>query len=146
MSEEKNLELMHNFNKLLEEGNIEKALSLCTEDVTFVNPFGKFSGKEQCGNYLKWLINGMQDMKFKSVGVGFFVQGDKGIDESIVKGKLNGEKVEFLGICTFQFSNGKIKEWHDVFDRLSIINQSVKSWLPKKMVNTIVQQSRKGLD
>jgi len=146
MSKENNTELMHNLIKSLEENDAEKALSLCTEDVTFVTPYGSFTGKEEVGNYFKWMFNAMHGIKFTKTGVGFLVQGDKGVDEHIVTGVHDGVPIEFLAICTYQFSNGKIKEMRDAFDRLTMANQAVKGWLPKKMVGAIVQKTSKGLD
>jgi len=145
MSDESNTALMHSLIKSLEENDAEKALSLCTEDVTFVTPYGRFKGKEEVGNYFKWMFNAMQGIKFTKAGVEFLVQGDKGVDEHIVTGVHDGVPVEFLAICTYQFSNGKIKEMRDAFDRLTMADQAVKGWLPKKMIGTIVQKTRDGL-
>ncbi len=115
-------------------------------DVTFVSPFGSFSGKEQVGNYFQWMFNTVQGIKFTKTGVGFFVKDDKGVDEHTVTGIYDGVPVEFLAICTYQFSNSKIKEMRDAFDCLTVVNQTAKGWLPKKIVGTIVQKGRKGLD
>lgn len=146
MSEEKNAELMHELIKALEENDTEKALSLCTEDVIFVSPVGTFEGKDKVGNYFNWMISTMQGINFTKTGVEFIVKDDKGVDEHIVRGVHEGEAVEILTICTYQFSYGKIKEMRDAFDRLAIASQAVKGWLPKKMVGVIVQKSREGLD
>ena len=146
MNEEENAELMHNLIMSLEENDAEKALSYCTDDVTFVCPFGTFSGKEQVGYYFNWMFNTMQNIKFNKSGVGFLAKDDKGVDEHMVTGIHDGVPVEFLAICTYQFSNGKIKEMRDAFDCLTIVNQAAKGWLPKKIVGTIVGKGRKGLD
>ena len=53
---------------------------------------------------------------------------------------------EFLAICTYLFENENIKEVRDTFDRLTMAGQAVKGWIPKKIVGTIIKQSRKGLD
>lgn len=146
MSEEKHAELIYGLIKALEENDIEKALSFCTDDVTFVSPVGTFSGKEKVRDFFKWMIDTIQEIKFTKTGIEILVQGDKAVDEHIVTGKHDGEEVEISSICTYQFSNGKIKKMRDAYDRLTLVNQAVKGWLPKKIVGAIIQQSRKGLD
>jgi len=146
MPDEKYAEMMKEFVKSLEANDIEKALSFCTEDITFVSPYGTYVGKEKVRLYLVWMLDTLQNMKFTETGVGILVKRDKAVYEHIITGKHEGSELEFLAICTYLFENEKIKEVRDVFDRLTMADQAVKGWLPKKMVGAIVQQSRKGLD
>jgi len=146
MSDEKYAEIMREFVRSMERNDIDKALSFCTEDITFVSPYGTFKGKEKVRLYLIWMLNTLKEMKFTETGVGILVKGDKAVYEHIITGKYDGSELEFLAICTYLFENEKIKEVRDTFDRLTMADQAVKGWLHKKIVGTIVQQSRKGLD
>jgi len=146
MSDEKYAEMMREFVGSLEAGDIDKALSCCTEDITFVSPYGTFKGKEKVRLYLLWMLDTLQYMKFTETGVGILVKGNKAVYEHIITGKHQASELEFLAICTYRFENDNIKEVRDTFDRLTMADQAVKGWLPKKIVSAIVQQSRKGLD
>ncbi len=146
MSDEKYAEMMKEFVKSLEASDIEKALSFCTEDITFVSPYGTYEGKEKVRLYLIWMLDTLKDIKFSETGVGILVKGDKAVYEHTIKGKHDGIDLEFLTICTYLFENKKIKEVRDTFDRLTMADQAVEGWIPKKIVGAIIKQSRKGLD
>ena len=146
MSDEKKKEVMHTFVKSFEEMDVEKALSLCTDDVTWTTPFGIFKGKEEVKRYLDWNGTNTKDVKFTESGSGILVQGDIASFEHRISGIMQGEKVDFLAMCTYQFSGDQVKEMKTVFDRLDIAEQATSTWLPKKIVNTLVSQLHKGLD
>ncbi len=146
MSTEKNLELMREFVDSIEEEDIEETLSFCTEDIRFVTPFGTFEGKEEVRRLLKWLSGNLQDMEYTETGAGIFGEGDKAAYEHTLTGKYDGEEIEVLMICTYQFNNGKIKELHYTMDTLELAKQATEGFLSERMVGTIYKQTRKGLD
>ena len=45
-------DLMKGCLKAMEENNIEKTLSFFAEDGVFINPFGRFQGKEQISKFM----------------------------------------------------------------------------------------------
>lgn len=146
MSTEKMIEVMHTFVKCFEEMDVEKALSLLTDDVTWKTPFGIFKGKEEVKRYLEWNGKNSKEIKFTTSGPGILVQGDVASFEHRISGIMQGEKVEFLAMCTYQFEGDRVKEMKTVYDRLEIAEQATSTWLPKKIVNTLVSQLSKGLD
>jgi ketosteroid isomerase-like protein len=146
MSDEKKKEIMHTFLKYFAEMDVEKALSLCTDDVTWATPFGFFEGKEEVKRYLDWMGNDFKEIKVTETGPGILAQGDAASYEHHISGILKGEHVDFLAMCTYKFSGDQVKEMKTVFDRLAIAEQATSTWLPKKIVNTLVNQLNKGLD
>ncbi len=146
MSDEKKKEVMRAFVKSFEEMDVEKALSLLTDDITWVTPFGTFKGKEEVKRYLDWNGKNSKEVKFTESGPGILVQGDIASFEHRISGIMQGEKVDFLAMCTYQFSGDQVKEMKTVFDRLDIAEQATSTWLPKKIVNTLVNKLHKGLD
>ncbi len=146
MSKEKHAELMRQFVRFIEENDIEKSLSFCTDDIRLVNPFGTFEGKEEVRRYFEWMSDNIQDMEYTETGGGMLVEGDKAAYEHTLTGEYEGEEVESLVICTYQFSDDKIKEMHYILDTLEIAKQAASGLLSEKMVNTVYNQTRKGLD
>lgn len=146
MAEEKYAELMRELISSLEAKDIEKALSLCTEDVRFVTPFGTFEGKKEVRRLLEWMSGNVQDMNYTETGAGIIVQGDKAAYEHTLTGKYDGEEVQLLMICTYQFRDEKIKELHYTMDTLELAKQASEGFFSEKMVNTVYKQVRKGLD
>ncbi|MFO7793268.1 MAG: hypothetical protein R6W73_09890 [Candidatus Saliniplasma sp.] len=49
-------------------------------------------------------------------------------------------------ICTYQFSDEKIKELHYTMDTLELANQAAEGFLSKKMVGTVYKKVREGLE
>ena len=146
MSDEKKMEVMRTFVKCFEEMDVEKALSLLTDDIAWATPFGTFTGKEEVKRYLDWNGTNSKEVKLTETGPGILVQGDVASFEHRISGIMQGEQVDFLAMCTYKFSDDQIKEMKTVFDRLAIAEQATSTWLPKKIVNTLVNQLTKGLD
>jgi ketosteroid isomerase-like protein len=146
MSNEEKAEMMREFVKALEIFDLEKAYSLCADDLVWVMPMKTYKGKEELRSFFNWLRNTVKDYKITEKGNGILVQGDKAFFEHTMSGIMQGEKVSYLALCAYEFNDGKIKELRTVFDRLAIAEQASSKWLPKKFVNTIVSQMQKGLD
>lgn len=129
-----------------EKGDLNKMLSLFTDDITFINPFGTFEGKAEAERYLSWNLKNVKVEKISDEGIGILVEGDKAFYDHKVVCQLGDTTAEFSVMSSYEFSNGKFKLWRTIFDKLSIAEQTAKGFLPQKMVGAIVQKARKGLD
>lgn len=146
MFSDRKADLMREFVKAGEQQDIDKALSLCTDEVVWETPVGTFRGKEEVRRYMVWNGENTKGAKFEDTEIGILVQGDKGSYEHKFSGIVQGEKVNMLMMCTYEFSNDHIKSMKTVFDRLAIAEQASSKWLPKKIVNTLINTLQKGLD
>lgn len=146
MSEKENANVIRELVKALEVGDVDKILTLFTDDITHVNPFGTFKGKQEVKRYLKWNAETFQDLKIYETGAGILIKEDKAFFDHKITGTADGVHCEVLAMSSYEFSNGKMAVWRAVYDRLNITEQAVQGWLPNKMVGAIVQQLRKGLD
>jgi uncharacterized protein YaiE (UPF0345 family) len=87
----------------------------------------------------------MEDSSFTETGIGILVQGDQAVFEHALSGTYEGEKVEWLALCVYEFSGGKIQQMRTVSDRLSILQQAAKGWLEETVVSSLVNRAEKGL-
>ena len=143
---EKKIEgIMRDFVKAIEEQNVEKALSLLTDDAEYVAPEGTFKGKEELRRYLTWGTRTAPNQKVRDAGIGIMVKGNRAVFEHIVEGTHEGKKYEALTICVYEFSDEKIQHMRTVVDRLSIAKQVAKGWFAKRIMNSIVARAEKGL-
>ncbi len=138
-------ELMRDFVSSIESNDFDKASALCTDDLTWETSMGTFEGKEGLKRYFDWIADTVEDYKVTETGAGIIEQGDKALFEHEMSGVMQGEKVSFLAMCVYEFSGEKISKLRTVFDRLAIAEQASSQWLPKKIVNTVVNQLQKGL-
>jgi predicted ester cyclase len=127
------------------EGDVEKALSFCAEDATWIAPEGTFQGKEELRRYATWMKSALQDRSFTEEGIGILVRGDQAAFEHTFEGTFEGEKVRWLAMCAYEFSEGKIQHMRTVSDRLSILQQAAKGWLEETVVSSLVKRAEKGL-
>ena len=56
-----------------------------------------------------------------------------------------GEPCEWLGMCTYEFRDGKIQEVRTAYDRLTLIQQLTTGWLERKIVDAVARQAESGL-
>ncbi len=146
MSDEKYASMILELAGAFETGDLDKILSLFTDDITIVNPFGAFEGKAEAERFLSWNLKNVKIEKISEEGIGILVVGDKAFYDHKVVCQLDGTPVEFLVMSSYEFSNGKFKLWRQVYDRLAIAEQTAKGFLPQKTVGAIVREARKGLD
>ncbi len=143
MTNEEIANIMRDFGQTMAKGDVEKTLSFFTEDAVWVEPNGTFKGKDELRSYLSAQAKSMEDKTVTETGNGIIVQGDKAFFEHVLGATVQGRRAEFLAMCAYEFSNGKIKEVRATYDRLLIAQQAVKGWLPKMLVNFIVKQAEK---
>ena len=143
MTKEEIANIMRDFAEAMAKGDVEKELSLVTEDVVFVSPNGTFKGKDELRRHLSAEAESIQNMRVTETGNGIIVEGNKAFFEHIIAGTVQGKRAEVLAMCAYEFSDGKIKEVRSAFDRLSLAQQAAKGWLPKILINFIVKQMEK---
>jgi ketosteroid isomerase-like protein len=136
--------IMRECAKSLETGDVEKSLSLFTDDAVYDTPYGPYKGKEAIRKLLNAMARNMKGMKITESGNGIIMQGDKAFFEHMLSGTYQGKKYEMLGICAYEFKGDKISYMRTVFDRL-LTAQQVAPWFGKPMVNMVVSQSNKAV-
>ncbi len=145
MSEEQKAKIMRSFVDSFANNDMETVRTLCTDDFVWTTPMKKVYGMEELEHYFQWLADNVEGCKVTETGFGIMVKDDKAIFEHTISGRMQGEDVSFPAMCTYEFEGDKIKECRTTFDRMAIAEQASSSWLPKKLVNTIVGQMQKGL-
>ena len=137
--------LLRSFARALESRDLEKALSFFSPDAVYLTPNGQFTGTAGIRRYLRWMFETNSDMQIEESGVGILVSGNKAAFEHTVRGTFEGRKWELAMLCTYEFSDGKIRRILTVYDRLSMARQVAKGWLPQKAVGAVIKASEKGL-
>jgi len=145
MAENNIANIMRDYVKAMAEGDVEKTLSFCTEDVVSINSFGTYKGKEEVRRSLIALSQQMKDMRVTESGNGIIVEGDKSFFEHVISGTFQGRRFEGLAMCAYEFSGDKIKEVRMVWDRLLLAQQVVTGFPAKPLINFIVKQMEKGM-
>jgi len=143
MTKEEIANIMRDFVQTMAKGDVEKTLSFCTEDCVFVSPNGTFKGTDELRRQFSAEAESMQDTTVTETGNGIIVEGNKAFFEHVIAGTVQGRRAEVLAMCSYEFSDGKIKKVSSVYDRLSMAQQAAKGWLPKMLVNLIVKKAEK---
>lgn len=143
MHGEGNKETLRDFIGALEKKDIDMALSLCSDNATWITPEGEFSGCSKMREYLDWFsenITGIRDG-----GVGTLVSGDIGASEHVLEGTSEGENWEVQAVSTFELVSGKINRILTTYDRLSVARQVAKEGIAALAVNTMIDSMEEGL-
>ena len=133
-------DIIETFNKR----DIEKSLSLFTEDGTWVTPEGIFKGKEELKRYLMWVFRRSSEITVMGNETKILVQGNRAVRGSTFGGIWAGKKWESLIVLTFEFSDGKIQHLRSLYDRVSIAKQ-IATRCGKILVPYLTRQAEKGL-
>ena len=133
-------DILREFAKTMEKGDIEKTLSFVTEDIVWATPNGTFKGKVELRRFLS--SESMQEISVTETGNGIIAQGNKAFFEHILASTYQGRRAEWLAMCAYEFEGDKIQHVRTTFDRLLLAKQ-VTSGLPKLLVNQIIKQSEK---
>jgi len=129
----------------LEKKEIDKTLSLFTDDATWFTAEGTFIGRDEIKRYLAWMSKTLTDMKFTDSGVGIIIQGDKAVYQTTYESTYEDIKIKVGNVCTYEFSGDRIKNHWIITDRLSVAKQAAKGPIARMAVNTIVSRIEKGL-
>jgi len=143
MAEKEIENVIRNLIDSLEKKDIDRALSLLTDDSTWSIPQGTFRGRDEIKRYLAWLGN--YDIKFTDDGVGIIIQGNKAAYQSTYDATYKGTTIKVSNICTYEFSGDRIKNHWTMMDRLSMVKQFATGPIARKVVNSIIAQTEKGL-
>jgi len=145
MAEVEVKDMMRDFVKVIEQGDVEKALGFLTDDVTYSVPQGSFKGKEEVKRLLTWMTQTMSGIKVTESGNGIITAENKAVFEHDIEGTVEGQRVKYLAMCAYEFKDGKIQHLRTVFDRLAMAQQAATGWFAKMAVNGIVKRMGKGL-
>jgi ketosteroid isomerase-like protein len=145
MNEEKRKNTVRKFLAALEERDVEEVLAFLTDDATWITPAAKHEGKDAVRRYLAWEFETVPSLSISETGAGLMVQGNQALIEHTLAGTIRGEPCEWLGMCAYEFCDGKIQEVRTVFDRLTLVQQSATGWLETKMVDAVASQTESGL-
>jgi len=140
MAEAEMANIMRDFVKSMEKGDVEKALSYLTDDADWVAPNGTAKGKDELKRMLS--SEAMRNVAATETGNGIIAQGNKAFFEHILETTYRGRKAKWLAMCAYEFSGDKIQHIRAAYDRLSVAQQ-VTSGLPRMMINQIVKQTEK---
>ena len=112
MSDKKFEAIIRDYADALEKNDADRALLFFTDDAVWLNPKGRFEGKEEITKYLAWLFKTVSNMKFIDDGVGIIVQENKGIFQHIFECTIRGSKMKIPTFCTYLFEDWKCrKHW-----------------------------------
>ena len=136
---------LREFVTALTKGDVEKAAALCTEDVVWETPEGRFEGIAELKRYVAWTTQIVAGMSYSESGVGILVEGDKAAFEHRFAGSYEGQPVEWLALCIYELVGGKIHRMRTMHDRLSILQQGAKGWLEETLIHSLVKRVEKGL-
>lgn len=146
MAEGKRKNIVREFLAAFEKRDMEKALAYLTDDATWVTPAAKYEGKDVVRRYLAWEFETVPSLTINETGAGLMVQGNQALIEHTLAGTIRGEPCEWLGMCAYEFRDGKIQEVRGVFDRMTLLQQSATGWLESKIVNAVASQTESGLE
>jgi len=144
MSEGEIRRVIGSFQEAVSNSDVEKIISLFADDATFVRPEGTFKGKEEIKRSFTWLLQNYS--KFALRETDLIVTGNKAALEFAAEGTTTeGVAHRLPGVLAFQFTNGKIWQVHDYYDRLLLAQQLAKGWLAKRIVSSFVSRMEEGL-
>ena len=138
-----NKKVLQDFVDALERKEIDRALSLCSENALWITPEGEFKGFGELRRYLEWFSENTTGIR--DGGIGIVVAGDRGASEHVLEGKSEGEDWEAQAISTFELVGGKINRILTTYDRLSVARQVATAGIAALAVNTIIDKMEEGL-
>jgi ketosteroid isomerase-like protein len=148
LSEEEQKTAIRGLNQAFEEivrmKDLDRLLSFYAEDAVLVAPEGKFDGKSQIGKYWKWQIQQMSEGTSKEIDM--MAEGNQLAAVHTISATLtNGAKWSTPIACFYKFSGQKIQHHTLYYDRISMAQQVVKGWFPKRIIGSVTGQMEKGL-
>jgi ketosteroid isomerase-like protein len=145
MTDQQIKDAIRGFLKSMTAGDTKQAITFLADDAVWVAPQGTFKGTAKIEKFMASLNKANKENKVTETGIGIITQGDTGVIEHKLSGIYNGMKWESPAVCIYEFKNGKIASVRSFYDVLSQAQQ-VTRCIPRWMVNTIVNSSRKGLE
>jgi ketosteroid isomerase-like protein len=137
--------VVRGFAEALESGDLERTLGHFTSDAVYSNPSGEFKGTEEIRRYLRWMFETNSDLKIKTVGIGVLAAGNRAAFEHTVGGTFQGSTWELPMLCSYEFTDGKIRRIVTIYDRLALAKQVAKGWMARRAVAAVIKGSERGL-
>jgi ketosteroid isomerase-like protein len=145
MNEKEMENILRSFVDSLEKKDTERSVSFFTDDATWFTNQGKFKGKDEIKRYITWMCKNLTDVKFSDIGVGIIAKDNKAVYQSTYDAKYNGTKIRVGNVCTYEFSEDKIKNHWITTDRLSMVKQVATGPIARKIVNSMIAKTEQGL-
>ncbi len=145
MSEEQVASIIREFVGAMVAADIDSAVACVADDVRWVTPEGTFDGKAEIRRYIGWTREFVQNMSYSETGIGLMVQGDHAAYEHLFQGDVEGTRVQWLALCSYELAGDKIQSMRTVYDRLGVLQQAASGWLEETMINAVVKRAEKGL-
>lgn len=146
MSAETLSNIVADFVNSIAANDIDRTLSLCTDQTTWIVPEGTLSGKNEIKQYIIRLNDLNQNIEIKDTGIGLIIRGNECVHEYIFKGTTSeGMPWTVLALSIYEFNGNKIKRIITVFDRLALVRQTAKGRLVQMAVNSVVNHAERGM-
>jgi len=135
--------LVRDAQDALMKGDVERFVSLCSEDVAFIDPAGEFKGLDGIRLWSRWLFSWFPRLTFKEAGL--IIEGNRVVHEYVFEGRTKeGLSARFPGVAIYEFKGEKIQQIRNFYDVLTIAKQISKG-LAKRAVSSIDKRFKKGL-
>jgi predicted ester cyclase len=137
-------EVVRNFSRAFATNDVKTLVNLCTEYVTVTDPAGTLKGPEGIKLWRRWVSNHFPQLTLITTNL----IGEKNwvVKQGIIKGTTpQGISVSFPNTVIFEFKDNKIERITELYDVLTIADQTTKGWLTKRAVNTIINQYKTEL-
>ena len=117
-----NLDIVKAFYGAWGEGDLDKSLSHCTDDLVWDNvPMKPFEGKERVRSFLEKFAVGMSNARYEIKNS--LEKDDVLLIEGVEMYEKNGHSVAVPYMASFQFRDGKIAVMRDYFDLSTVERQ-----------------------
>jgi hypothetical protein len=101
-------------------------------------------GYEGVRKWLKWMFQYLHSISFEPIVI--IVEGNTFFEEFIVKGTLaDGKRVLSKQAEVIIYEDLLVKHLRLYFDRLDFTDAITSSWLTRKIISKLIQESTKGL-
>jgi len=143
-SADKIRQLAQDFDNAVASKNRELALTYFADDCEIELLGVKLTGKEGTRRWFDWLYQHLAEVSFLPVTI--MVDGNIFFEEFVVTAKLpNGISLQPKQAEVLIYENYKIKNLRLYFDRLDFADAVLTGFLGKKIVQTLIKKSLKGL-
>jgi len=122
--------------------NVEKVISLCTEDVTIIDPVGTLKGSEGVRLWMNRIFNRFPKTAIKITRL--IGEKNRIVKEYLFEGTTpEGVTVSLPAVGIYEFRGKKVQKLTQFYDTLTIAQRVVKGWLEKRAINSIINQLKR---
>lgn len=137
-------DVVRRFSRAFTTNDVRELVALCTESVTITDPVGTLKGPEGIKLWRKWVSTRFPQLTIITTNL----IGEKNwiVKQAITAGTTpEGVTISFPNTVIFEFKDKKIQRITELYDILTIAQQTAKGWLTKRAVNTIINQYKTEL-